>query len=61
MVSAGPGGFEVRTRGRTVVRQRFTRYWRADGGSVRRTAGGWTQVDPLGRSLVPVRASFTIR
>ncbi len=61
MVSAGPDGFSVRTRGTTIVRQRYTRYWRARGGTVRPAAGGWTEVDPRGGSLVSVRASFTIR
>ncbi len=57
MVSAGPEGFEVETAGRTVVRQRYTRYWRAEGGCVRRAPGGWTEVEPRGGALVRVRAA----
>ena len=61
MVSAGPEGFEVETAGRTVVRQRYTRYWRAEGGCVRRAPGGWTEVEPHGGALVRVRATFALR
>jgi hypothetical protein len=61
MVSAGPEGFEVVTDGRTIVRQRYTRYWRADGGAcLSRAPGGWTEVSPEGTSIVRVRARFTL-
>ena len=60
VVSAGPEGFDVVTRGRTVVRQRYTPYWRATGGCVRRAPGGWTEVDPHGASKVEVRADFAL-
>jgi len=60
MVSAGPEGFEVIAPGRTVVRQRYTRYWRAEGACLRRAPGGWTEVDPSRPARVRVRARFTL-
>jgi hypothetical protein len=60
VVAAGPEGFEVETPGPTVVRQRFTPYWRATGGCVRRAEGGWTEVEPLGGERVRVRAEFAL-
>ncbi|MGH2969779.1 MAG: hypothetical protein ACRDK0_12055, partial [Solirubrobacteraceae bacterium] len=46
--------------GRTIVRQRYTPYWRAEGGCVRRAPGGWTEVDPHGPAQVRVRAAFAL-
>jgi hypothetical protein len=60
VVAAGPEGFDVVTDHRTVVRQRYTPYWRATGGCVRRAPGGWTEVDPNGPARVEVRASFAL-
>jgi hypothetical protein len=60
VVAAGPRGFDVIAAGRTVVRQRYTPYWRALGGCVRRAPGGWTEVDPSGLARVKVRAQFTL-
>jgi hypothetical protein len=60
MLAAGPNGFEVRSSGPTVVRQRFTRYWRATGGCVSRAPGGWTRVDPTQPGPVVVRAHFAL-
>jgi hypothetical protein len=41
-----------------VVRQRYTRYWRADGACVSRAPGGWTRVTPVRGGRVEVRAGF---
>jgi hypothetical protein len=60
VVAAGPEGFDVVTDHRTIVRQRYTPYWRATGGCVRRAPGGWTEVDPHGPARVRVRASFVL-
>jgi hypothetical protein len=60
VVAAGPKGFDVLASGRTVVRQRYTRYWRAKGACVRRAPGGWTEVDPDAPALVSVRADFSL-
>ena len=57
VVAAGPEGFDVVTSRRTIVRQRYTPYWRATGGCVRPAPGGWTEVDPHG-PRVEVRAAF---
>jgi hypothetical protein len=60
VVAAGPEGFDVVADKRTVVRQRYTPYWRATGGCVRRAPGGWTEVDPHGPARVEVRAAFAL-
>jgi hypothetical protein len=60
IVAAGPEGFEVVAAGPTVVRQRYTPYWRAEGGCVRRARGGWTEVEPQGPGRVRVRATFAL-
>jgi hypothetical protein len=60
VVAAGPEGFDVVTDHRTVVRQRYTRYWQATGGCVRPAPGGWTEVDPRGSARVKVRADFEL-
>jgi hypothetical protein len=60
VVAAGPEGFDVVTTRRTIVRQRYTPYWRATGGCVRPAPGGWTEVDPHGPSRVEVRAAFAL-
>jgi len=60
VVAAGPEGFDVVTDHRTVVRQRYTPYWRATGGCVRPAPGGWTEVDPHGPARVRVRAAFAL-
>jgi hypothetical protein len=60
VVSAGPEGFDVVASRRTVVRQRYTPYWRAEGGCVSATRGGWTAVVPHGTARVRVRADFAL-
>ena len=66
VLAAGPDSFTLATRGPTVVRQRFTRYWRAAGACVREAPGGWTAVDPVQPSRarqarrMTVRARFTL-
>jgi hypothetical protein len=58
VVAAGPDGFDVVTSKPTVVRQRYTPYWRSAGGCVSRSADGWTRVSPTGSGEVRVRARF---
>jgi hypothetical protein len=58
MVAAGPDGFDVMASKPTIVRQRFTPYYRSQGGCVTRAAGGWTKVTPYGSGEVRVRARF---
>ena len=47
ITAADPAGFEVEAGGPTVVRQRYTRWWRSDGACVTRAPGGWTRVTPV--------------
>jgi hypothetical protein len=56
VADATPEGFTVVARRPTVVRQRWTRYWRADGGCVSKAPGGWTRVDPGPTDRVTVQA-----
>lgn len=56
VTAAGPQGFEVRAGGPTVVRQRYTRWWRAEDGCVEEAAGGWTRVTPVRPGPVRVQA-----
>jgi hypothetical protein len=58
VTAAGPDGFDVVTSKPTVVRQRFTPYYRSDGGCVTRAADGWTKVAPTRAGAVRVRARF---
>ena len=58
MLAAGPAGFEVQSGGPTVVRQRWTRWWRSDGACVSEAPGGWTRVTPLRSGPVRVRAGL---
>jgi hypothetical protein len=58
MVEADPAGFEVETGGPTVVRQRYTRWWRSEGACVSRAPGGWTRVTPIRSGRVRVRADL---
>jgi hypothetical protein len=61
LTAAGPDGFDVLATRPTVVRQRFTRYFRAPGACVTRAPGGWTRVAPtLSRGPVRVRARFDL-
>jgi hypothetical protein len=61
VTAAGPNGFDVVTTARpTVVRQRFTPYWRSDGACVTRTPDGWTRVAPARAGAVQVRARFRL-
>jgi hypothetical protein len=56
LAAATPEGFTVVSKGPTVVRQRWTRYWKADGGCVSKAPGGWTLVEPDGGGPVSVQA-----
>jgi hypothetical protein len=58
VVAADPAGFEVESGGPTVVRQRYTRWWRSDGACVSRAPGGWTRVTPVRGNRVRVDAGF---
>jgi hypothetical protein len=58
VLAADPAGFEVETGGPTVVRQRYTRWWRSDGACVTEAPGGWTRVTPVRNGRVRVRAGF---
>jgi hypothetical protein len=60
VTSAGPDGFDVAARGPTVVRERYTRYWHAQGGCVTPAPGGWTRVTPVRPGTVRVRARFAL-
>jgi hypothetical protein len=58
ITAAGPDGFDVVTSKPTVVRQRFTPYYRSDSGCVTPAADGWTKVAPTRAGPVRVRARF---
>jgi hypothetical protein len=58
VTAAGPDGFDVVTSRPTVVRQRYTPYYRSVGGCVTRAADGWTKVSPTSAGPVRVRARF---
>ena len=60
LLAAPPDGFDVVAPERTVVRQRYTRYWHASGGCVRPAPDGWTEVIPDGAARVRVRAAFAL-
>jgi hypothetical protein len=53
-----PNGFDVDTDGPTVVRQRYTRWWRSGSACLTRAPGGWTRVTPMGSDHVVVRAGL---
>jgi hypothetical protein len=59
VTAALPNGFDVDATGPTVVRQRYTRWWRSGGACVSRAPGGWTRVTPMGSSdHIRVRAGL---
>jgi len=58
ITAALPNGFDVDTHGPTVVRQRYTRWWRSGGACLTRAPGGWTRVTPVGTDHVRVRAGL---
>jgi hypothetical protein len=60
VLAADPAGFELESGGPTVVRQRYTRWWRSDGACVSEAPGGWTRVAPVRTGRVQVRAGFGI-
>ena len=53
-----PNGFDVDTDRSTVVRQRYTRWWRSSTACMSRAPGGWTRVTPVGSDHVVVRAGL---
>ena len=61
VVATAVDGFAVDARGPTVVRQRWTRYWHADGASLSRAPGGWTRVVPDAPGTIRVTTSFALR
>jgi hypothetical protein len=58
VTAADPAGFEVETGGPTIVRQRYTRWWRSEAACVSRAPGGWTRVTPVRTGRVRVRAGL---
>jgi hypothetical protein len=58
VTAALPNGFDVDTGGPTVVRQRYTRWWRSSGACMSEAPGGWTRVTPMGTQHVRVRAGL---
>jgi hypothetical protein len=58
VLAAGPTWFEIDTRGETVVRYRYTKYWYSTEACVRRAPGGWTSIEPDRAGVVMVRARF---
>jgi hypothetical protein len=58
ITAALPNGFDVDTGGPTIVRQRYTRWWRSDDACMSRAPGGWTRVVPMGSDHVKVRAGL---
>jgi len=53
-----PNGFDVDTDRSTIVRQRYTRWWRSSTACMSRAPGGWTRVTPVGSDHVVVRAGL---
>ena len=53
-----PNGFDVDTDRSTIVRQRYTRWWRSSNACMSRAPGGWTRVTPVGSDHVVVRAGL---
>jgi hypothetical protein len=58
VTTALPNGFDLDTTGPTVVRQRYTRWWRSGTACVSRAPGGWTRITPVGSDHVRVRAGL---
>jgi hypothetical protein len=58
ITAALPNGFDVDTSRPTVVRQRYTRWWRSSTACVSRAPGGWTRVVPVESDHVSVRAGL---
>jgi hypothetical protein len=59
VLATRPDGFDVLARRPTVVRQRWTRYWHADGACLSETRDGWTRVAPRDAGgMIHVRARF---
>jgi hypothetical protein len=58
ITAALPNGFDLDARGPTVVRQRYTRWWRSPTACMSEAPGGWTEVTPVGSHHVRVRAGL---
>jgi hypothetical protein len=58
VTAALPNGFDVDTGGPTVVRQRYTRWWRSESACMSEAPGGWTRVTPVAAGRVRVRAGL---
>jgi hypothetical protein len=58
VTAALPNGFDLDTTGPTVVRQRYTRWWRSGTACVSRAPGGWTRITPVGSDHIRVRAGL---
>ena len=61
VVATDPAGFEIEAGSPTVVRQRYTRWWRSDSACVSRAPGGWTRVTPVEGPMVQVHAGFPMK
>jgi hypothetical protein len=58
VTAARPNGFDVDAHGPTIVRQRWTRWWRSPTACVSKAPGGWTRVTPVDSDHVQVRAGL---
>jgi hypothetical protein len=58
VTAAVPNGFDVDAGAPTIVRQRYTRWWRSRTACMSKAPGGWTRVTPVGSDHVRVRASL---
>jgi hypothetical protein len=58
ITAALPNGFDVDAAKPTVVRQRWTRWWRSNDACISKAPGGWTRVTPVGSDHVKVRAGL---
>jgi hypothetical protein len=58
VTAALPNGFDVDTSHPTVVRQRYTRWWRSSTACMSEAPGGWTRITPVGSDHVRVRAGL---
>ena len=61
VTAALPNGFDVETSEPTIVRQRYTRWWRSPDACLSKAPGGWTRVTPMDFRTVKVRAGLLPR
>jgi hypothetical protein len=60
LLAAGPNWFMVNASKPTVVKLRYTSYWRTTNACVSRAPGGWTRVEPEEPGVLMVQARFGI-